>query len=237
MGEYQKLLRSLKIIDPLPAPALPFPLPPKPISPAQVNLIQKVVYLPLPLSLTMQEQGSPTISLQKSESEKSLTRIMDGGEEAEKGDKRLTGWRKIFGRYPTGKEREGEDISSSSHQAYLPTLSAHPTSSKPTEKLPLQNITRTTSAKRYRPDFADKRYHFPPPVRLPSELASCTVCLMDFVEGRERSPQGGEERGEEGEGEGDVLRLLECGHAFHVSLKAYFWASASGTDSDSLVNI
>ncbi len=71
-----------------------------------------------------------------------------------------------------------------------------------------------------------------PIVRLPTNLASCTICLVDFVASKadaksmtkemhtahgasEREGDGGVE--DDGEGEGDLLRMLDCGHAFHVS--------------------
>jgi hypothetical protein len=51
-----------------------------------------------------------------------------------------------------------------------------------------------------------------PVVRLARDVASCSICLIDFVAGIKLDQQAAGEREDE-----NALRLLGCGHVFHVS--------------------
>jgi hypothetical protein len=52
-----------------------------------------------------------------------------------------------------------------------------------------------------------------PVIRLQKDLASCSICLVDFVEAVRTDERAAGEKEDE-----YTLRLLGCGHVFHVSI-------------------
>ena len=54
-----------------------------------------------------------------------------------------------------------------------------------------------------------------PVIRLQKDLASCSICLVDFAEAVRTDERAAGETEDE-----HVLRLLGCGHVFHVSIRS-----------------
>jgi hypothetical protein len=54
-----------------------------------------------------------------------------------------------------------------------------------------------------------------PVIRLQKDLASCSICLVDFVEAVRTDERAAGETEDE-----HALRLLGCGHVFHVSIRS-----------------
>jgi hypothetical protein len=162
----QVLLRRIGVVAPLPAPALPFPLPPKPVDASDLSGLHKVVYLPLLASTDthMLRQGQDVCE----EKETKSSRLLGG----------LMG-RKIA--------RQADIIVQAS-----------------TQPVGQVQVTRQDG------------YRYPV-VRLAKEKAGCTICLVDFVEATPSIGNTTTSTEMETTEEENVLRLLDCGHIFHVS--------------------
>ena len=163
----QVLLRRIGVVAPLPAPALPFPLPPKPVDASDLSDLHKVVYLPLLASSDEQMLGQDQ-DIREEEATK-LSRLLGG-------------------------------------------LLSHKTARQ--ANIIVQASTRPVGqVQATRQD--GYRY---PVVRLAKDKAGCTICLADFVEA---TPSVGDTATSTDLGstaEENVLRLLDCGHIFHVNL-------------------
>ena len=153
-GVLQVLLRRFGFVAPLPEPALPFPLPPKPMDTAEIEGLGRVVYLSAP-------PGQADESLEAAERDDLL--------ENEKPAKRTCFQRK-----------------------------------------PERKVVPRTKRLVVRPERVEG--YALPVVRLAREMASCSICLVDFVEVSRTADRDMEESESE-----HALRLLECGHVFHVS--------------------
>lgn len=85
-----------------------------------------------------------------------------------------------------------------------------------------------TRATTYRVRPARMEGYVLPVVRLPQQMASCSICLNDFVEGRKIT------EGDVGvDGLENALRFLDCGHVFHVSRPGFVYHSDKAQDDGS----
>jgi len=168
----QVLLRRIGVVAPLPAPALPFPLPPKPVDASDLSGLHKVVYLPL-LASTNADNIRQDQNVREGKETKSS---------------------KLLGGLMSPKiARQANIIVQAS-----------------TQPVGQVQVTR------------ENGYRYPV-VRLAKEKAGCTICLVDFVEATPSLGDTTTSRDTESVDEENVLRLLYCGHIFHVRQAFYIW--------------
>lgn len=145
---------------PLPEPALPFPLPPKPMNASLVQGLSRVIYLPAsPVAEESQVHASEPNDL-----------VEKDGEPVKNGFK----WQ---------NRKTNQTL-----QPRVPQPRVQPTR--------MEGYTL-------------------PVIRLQKDLASCSICLVDFVEAVMTNEQAAGETEDE-----HALRLLGCGHVFHVSIRS-----------------
>ena len=162
------LLRRFGLVAPLPQPALPFPLPPKPMDATLVQALSRVIYLP----------ASPV-------AEESQVRASEPDDLVEK---------------------DGEPVKNGFIWQNRKTR---------------QTIQSRMPQPRVQPTRVEG--YTLPVIRLQKNLASCSICLVDFVEAVRTDEWAAGETEDE-----HALRLLGCEHVFHVECIDQWLTTASG---------